>query len=102
MAISLGMRCKVLYSDNRNPAISSHDIRPRTPSTEQDDLLRARLVEMINMRHELVKLAELIDWKIFDREWIGFFPSHTGRPATPPRRVAVLLYFQHAFAGACR
>lgn len=50
------------------------------------------------MRHELVKLAELIDWEIFDREWVGFFPSHTGRPATPPRLVAGLLYLQHAFA----
>lgn len=28
---------------------------------EQDDLFRARLVEIIEMRHELVKLATLID-----------------------------------------
>ena len=73
-------------------------MKPKTPPPEQDDLFRARLVEMIEMRHELVKLAELIDWEIFDREWGGFFPSHTGRPATPPRLVAGLLYLQHAFA----
>jgi IS5 family transposase len=66
--------------------------------TEQDDLLRARLTEMIDMRHELVKLSVLIDWDIFEREWVGFFPSHTGRPAAPPRLVAGLLYLQHAFA----
>jgi len=72
-------------------------MKPRKPLPDQDDLLRSRLVEMIDMRHELVKLAELIDWEVFDREWVGFFPSHTGRPATPPRLVAGLLYLQHAF-----
>ncbi|WP_255005831.1 IS5 family transposase [Roseovarius sp. M141] len=73
-------------------------MKPRKPPPEQDDLLRARLVEMIDIRHELVKLAALIDWDIFEREWAGFFPSHTGRPATPPRLVAGLCYLQHAFA----
>lgn len=72
-------------------------MKPRKPPPEQDDLLRARLVEMIDVRHELVKLAELIDWEVFEREWAGFFPSHTGRPATPPRLVAGLFYLQHAF-----
>jgi len=52
---------------------------------------------MIDPCHELVKLAALIDWEVFDREWSGFFPSTTGRPATPPRLVAGLLYLQHAF-----
>ena len=73
-------------------------MKPRKPLPEQDDLLRARLVEMINMRHELVKLAPLIDWEVFEREWAGFFPSHTGRPATLTRLVAGLLYLQHVYA----
>lgn len=42
---------------------------------EHDDLLRARLVEIIDLRHELVKLAALIDWEFFEREWAGLFPS---------------------------
>ena len=73
-------------------------MKPRKPSPEQDDLLRARLVEMIDMRHELVKLETLIDWGVFELEWVGFFPSHTGRPATLTRLVAGLLYLQHAYA----
>jgi len=76
----------------------SHDMKPRKPPVEQDDLLRARLVEMIDIRHELVKLEALIDWDVFEREWVGLFPSHTGRPATLPRLVAGVLYLQHAFA----
>lgn len=69
--------------------------RPRPE--EQDDLLRPRLVDMIDMRHELAKLAGLIDWEFFESEWAGFFPSTTGRPATSPRLVAGLLYLQHAY-----
>ncbi len=69
--------------------------KPKGP--EQDDLFRARLVEIIDMRHELVKLAALIDWEFFEREWAGFFPSEAGRPATPSRLVAGLLYLQHAY-----
>ena len=70
-----------------------HRIRP----PEQDDLLRPRLVDLIDLRHELVKLTALIDWEVFEREWVGFFPSTTGRPASPPRLVAGLLYLQHAY-----
>ena len=69
--------------------------RPRPP--EQTDLLRPRLVDMINGRHELVRLTMLIDWAWFEREWAGFFPSHEGRPAAHPRLVAGLLYLQHAY-----
>ena len=64
----LDVKCRISYDPGRNPAISSHDMKPRKPSAEQDGLLRARLVEMIDMRHELVKLAALIDWGIFERE----------------------------------
>ena len=69
--------------------------RPRPE--EQDDLLRPRLIDMIDVRHELVRLAALIDWEVFEREWAGFFPSSKGRPATEPRMVAGLLYLQHAY-----
>ena len=72
-------------------------MKPKTREVEQDDLLRPRLVDLIDTRHELVKLEALIDWAFFEREWAGFFPSSTGRPATSPRLVAGLLYLQHAF-----
>ena len=62
------------------------------------DLFQQPLVELINLKHPLVKLADLIDWSIFETRWSAFFPSKTGRPATPPRLVAGLLYLQHTFA----
>lgn len=70
-------------------------MKHRNRPPEHEDLLRPRLVDLIDMRHELVKLAALIDWEFFDQEWAGFFPSTTGRPATPPRLVAGLMYLQH-------
>lgn len=70
-------------------------MKHRNRPPEQEDLLRPRLVDLIDMRHELVKLAILIDWEFFDQEWAGFFPSTTGRPATSPRLVAGLMYLQH-------
>ena len=66
-------------------------MKHRSRPPEQDDLLRPSLIDMIDLRHELVKLTSLIDWEEFDREWAGFVPSATGRPATPPRLVAGLL-----------
>jgi len=72
-------------------------MKPHLRRDEQDDLLRPRLTDMIDLRHELAKLAALIDWEFFEREWAGFFPSGTGRPATSPRLVAGLLYLQHAY-----
>ncbi len=66
-------------------------------ATEQDYLLRSRLVDMIDMRHELVKLSELIDWEWFEREWAEFFPSKEGRSVTHPRLVVGLMYLQHGY-----
>ena len=72
-------------------------MKPKKRTTEQDDLLRPRLVDMIDMLHELVKLVALIDWEFFEAEWAGFFPSDRGRPASSPRLVAGLLYLQHTY-----
>ena len=62
------------------------------------DLFLQPLVELINLEHPLAKLAELIDWSVFEMRWAEFFPSKTGRPASSPRLIAGLLYLQHTFA----
>ena len=74
-------------------------MRSKPPkSAVENDLFRQELVNIINMRHELVRLAELIDWSVFDREFGAQFVSTTGRPALPTRLVAGLLYLKHAYA----
>jgi hypothetical protein len=68
------------------------------PEPVEDDLFRQELVNIINMRHELVRLAAPIDWSVFDRQFGAQFESTTGRPALPTRLVAALLYLKHTYA----
>ena len=59
-----------------------------------DDLFRARLDQIINMRHELVRLAEEIDWAWIDDE-LSVFYCDRGRPAVPTRFMVGLLLLKH-------
>jgi transposase, IS5 family len=59
---------------------------------------RPELVNIIDTRHELVRLAGLIDWTVFDRQFGAQFVSTTGRPALPTRPVTGLLSVKHMYA----
>jgi IS5 family transposase len=69
---------------------------PKASLTEKD-LFRHPLREQINLKHPLVRLAELINWERLGVSMSTSFVSGKGRPATSPRLVAGLLYLQHAF-----
>jgi IS5 family transposase len=69
---------------------------PKTPVPE-GDLFRQPLREQINLKHPLVRLADLIDWDRLSAAMSASFVSQRGRPATSPRLIAGLLYLQHAF-----
>jgi len=71
---------------------------PKHQLPASGELFQQELTALVNLEHPLVKLAALIDWEVFQTQWSGFFPSKTGRPATPPRLIAGLLYLQHTFA----
>ena len=62
------------------------------------DLFRTELVNLIDHRHELVKLGELTDWQAFAAEWSPQFASTTGCPALPTRLMAAPLYLKHVYA----
>src|SRR5690349_9891276 len=61
------------------------------------DMFRSELTSIINLRHELCRMAELIDWERFEKEFSEFFPSHTGNPAKRSRLVVGLFYLKHAY-----
>lgn len=71
---------------------------PKPADTADQDLFRAELVNLIDQRHEIVRLAALIDWDAFSRQWSAQFISTTGRPALPTRLMAALLYLKHVYA----
>lgn len=52
--------------------------------TPTDDLFRSRLDQIINMQHELVLLADRIDWQHLDAKLEPFY-AQTGRPAIASR-----------------
>ena len=66
------------------------------PDRSTDDLFRNRLDNLIDRRHELVKLAAVIDWQRFDDEWGEAFCVH-GRPAIATRSIAGLHYLKHIY-----
>ena len=73
-------------------------MRPRSQEpSPQDELFRSRLENLIDQRHELVRLAELIDWEEFDRQWGPLFSDKRGAPAIPTRLIAGLHYLKHLY-----
>ncbi len=62
-----------------------------------DDLFRARLDQIINLRHELVLLADRIDWTWIDEQVAAYF-SNAGRPAEPVRFMIGMFILKHTYA----
>lgn len=72
-------------------------MKPKTPpDLPTDDLFRNRLDNLIDRRHELVRLSSLIDWEHFDVQWGEAFCEH-GRPAIATRLIAGLHYLKHSY-----
>jgi IS5 family transposase len=62
-----------------------------------DDLFRARLDQIINMKHALVALADKIDWAWLDAQLAESF-SDKGRPAEPVRFMIGMFLLKHTYA----
>jgi transposase, IS5 family len=69
-------------------------MRPKkNETTGSSDLFRARLDQIINMRHELAQLASKIDWDFIDGEIAPLY-SDSGRPGIATRFVVGLFFAQ--------
>jgi transposase, IS5 family len=60
------------------------------------DLFRARLDQIINMKHELVRLGNEIDWACIDAELAGLYQP-SGRPGVPTRFMVGFLFLKHIY-----
>ena len=73
-------------------------MRPTEPDPKPpDDLFRARLSQQIDRRHALVRLAGLLDWRVFEARFGELYHPHVGRPGLPIRLMVGLCYLQHTF-----
>lgn len=65
-------------------------IKPKArQTTVQEDLFRSQLCNIINMRHELVKLGDVIDWAYLESKVSNFY-AEVGRPGTSTRLIVGL------------
>ncbi len=72
-------------------------MRPKQQQkARHDDLFRARLDQIINMKHELVALADKIDWAWLDEQLAECF-SDQGRPAEPVRFMIGMFMLKHTY-----
>lgn len=69
-------------------------MRPSRPSPGKNDFFRERLDAIINPRHPLARLSELMTWSRFDEAFGGFYRP-VGRPAKPTRLMVGLHYLKH-------
>lgn len=66
----------------------------KLPDQNQREIFRSSLSEMIDPRHELVLLADSIDWKYFEDEFSPLY-SNTGQPGVPIRLMVGCLLLKH-------
>jgi transposase, IS5 family len=70
--------------------------RERRESGEQD-LFRARLDQIIDTKHALVRLARTIDWSFLEATFGAVYEDGSGRPPLPTRLMAGLAILKHTY-----
>ncbi len=71
-------------------------MKPTKQSDGGKDLFRERLEAIIDMRHPLVRLGDLVPWADFEKDF-GKFYKPLGRPAKPTRLMVGLHYLKHTY-----
>ena len=71
-------------------------MRPRERrESGQQDLLRARLDQIINLAHPLAKLSHALDWQFLQEQLGAVYTDQPGRPPLPTRLMAGLAILKH-------
>ena len=68
--------------------------RPKPQDSGTQELFRAKLRNIINLQHELVRLGELIDWERLEAHFAPYY-REAGRPGLPIRLVVGLHLLKH-------
>ncbi len=61
----------------------------------QQDLLRSRLDQIVDLAHPLAKLARVIDWSFLEERLGAVYTDRPGRPPLPTRLMAGLAILKH-------
>ena len=68
---------------------------PKSPPFEQPELFRSALLNLVDRRHPLVRLAGLIDWERFAVAFGPLYRDGVGRPGLPTRLMVGLHLIKH-------
>jgi IS5 family transposase len=68
----------------------------KLPDRNQREFFRTRLVDLINLNHELALLADTIDWQYFEKEFKPYY-SDRGAPSVPIRTMVGCLLLKHLY-----
>jgi IS5 family transposase len=68
-----------------------------TVRTPQRELFRVELVSLVDTAHPLVKLAEKIDWRLFEAQLGRTFDGKTGAPGINTRLMVALHYLKYQY-----
>jgi len=63
--------------------------------TGQTDLFKARLEQIVDMKHAVAKLAAAIDWGFFEKSFGALYNDGPGQPPLPTRLMAGLAILEH-------
>ena len=66
-------------------------LTPSTPNTGQQNLFHTELFSQLDQRDPLIKLANVIDWKVFEDAFSKHYCHDNGRPSKPIRLMVGLL-----------
>jgi len=69
--------------------------RPNGPI--QSEMLKVFLKGIVSDRHPLVKLADMVDWKVFEEKLSPTFCDDNGRPGLPVRLMVGLHYLKYTY-----
>ena len=73
-------------------------MRPKEQrETGEQDLFRARLDQIIDVDHALVRLARAIDWRFLEGKLGAVYTDEPGRPPLPTRLMAGLSILKHSY-----
>jgi IS5 family transposase len=72
-------------------------MKPKITNHFFEDSNTPRLSDLLNPRHELYILSELIDWKAFEEAFGILYSDENSRPPKPIRLMVGLLMLQHMF-----
>lgn len=68
----------------------------KSPNQNEAELFRPLLKDFIDMNHQLVLLADKIDWSYFEKEFAPLY-SNTGYPSMPIRLMVGCMMLKHMY-----